>query len=449
MNDGQGKPVEIPEEDWAQTPPTVRAFVNQAVMRIGQLEAQLQAAQPESQPLSATVEGAETADTSVIEASPPRLRPRRTLNRLALIVLAVALAVAGQSLLAQASLWDGLLLYVLAVLLFGWGLRNTPAPSSGQLWPGLANLLQLRSGARRGWGLVALAGSVLLSLLAYQAFGQKDMLPAAWNFYLYSLTAFLAGVLLLTPGGTLQPLWPRSSRLRWLLGLVLVLAIFMRLWQFDSLPFGTWYDEAVSGLQGVRWNTQPSYRPQFEENNSGQLIFLYATALRWFGQNTQAIRLVSVALGLAGVVAAYLFGKELRGARFGLALAFFVALARWHLNFSRIAMPGIDVPLIEFLTLFFLTRLWRYGRLRDAAWAGVALGLGLSLYSAFRLFVLALGIFALLAGLIWGRFWRTQRQENGWSFNLTAHLAGMGLAVWLTALTIIHFSQSNPTAFWD
>ncbi|HXV99161.1 MAG TPA: glycosyltransferase family 39 protein, partial [Anaerolineae bacterium] len=399
----ENKPVEIPDEDWAQTPPAVRGFVSQSVARIEQLEAQLQAVQAESQAKSLTVEPVAIAQMPASEASPPRLRPRRTLNRLALLVLAVAIAAVGQSLLLQDSLWDGLLLYIVAALLVAWGFRDTPGPSSGQPGAGLAKDLPIRQGISQTLGLVALGGATLLSLMAYQAFGQKAMLPSAWTLYLYSLIGLVVGVLLLTRREPSQHWWPQSSLLRWLLGLVFFLAIFMRLWQFDSLPFGTWYDEAISGLQGIRWNTEPTYRPQFEENNTGQLIFLFATALDWFGQSTQAIRLVSVALGLAGVVAAYLFGNELHGSRFGLALAFFVAVARWHVNFSRIAMPGIDTPFTEFLTLFFLLRLWRYGHLRDAAWAGVCLGLGLSIYSAFRLFVLALGIFALLASLNWWR----------------------------------------------
>lgn len=444
----EGKPVEIPDEDWAQTPPAVRAFVSQSVTQIEQLEAELQAARPKSQAISAAVQGPALPPVAAIEPTIPLVRPRRTLNRLALIVLAVAGAAAGQSILAQDSLWDGLLLYTLAVLLFVWGLRDAAAPGLFQPWPGLARPLQLRQWPVRALGLALLAGSLFLSFLAYRAFGQKEMVPAAWNLYLYSLVGLLAGMMLLTRGEVSGQVWPRSSLFRWLLALVFLLAIFMRLWQFDSLPFGTWYDEAISGLQGVRWNTEISYRPQFEENNSGQLIFLYATALRWLGQTTTAIRLVSVVLGLAGVAAAYLFGSELRGPRFGLILAFFVAVARWHVNFSRIAMPGIDTPFTEFLTLFFLLRLWRYGRLRDAAWAGAALGLGLSLYSAFRLFGLALGIFVLLSGLIGWKWWWARRHEKQWRLNLGSRLLLAGLALWLTALPIIHFARHNSTAFW-
>ncbi|MCL4304071.1 MAG: glycosyltransferase family 39 protein [Anaerolineae bacterium] len=442
------KPVEIPDDDWTRTPPAVRAFVGQAASQIEQLEAQLQTLHPDSQAASLATAAAAASQASAVEVPQLRLRPRRTLNRVALLGLAVVLAGAGQYLLIHNSLWDGLLFYLLAALLLGRGLRDASISASDNLGASLAKPLQIQQGIIQTLGLVVLGGALLLALIAYYAFGQKELLPHAWNFYLYSLAALVIGVLLLTRTGETQPFWPRSPVLQWVLALIFALALFMRLWQIDSLPFGIWYDEAISGLQGVRWNTEAAYRPQFEENNAGQLIFLFATAVRWFGQHATAIRLVSVALGLAGVGAAYLFGNELGGPRFGLVLAFFVAVARWHVSFSRIAMPGIDTPLAEFLALFFLLRLWRYGRLRDAAWAGISLGLGLSLYSAFRLFLLALGVFALLAGLIWWRSWWPRRKESQWWRQWGVRLALLSLALGLTALPVIHFALHNPADFW-
>ncbi|MCK6628830.1 MAG: PA14 domain-containing protein [Anaerolineae bacterium] len=440
------KPVEISEEDWNQTPPAVRAFISQSIGQLEQLEAQRQAISPPSPADSLTADTPASASTSPAELAQPRLRPRRTLNRLALLALTLALAAAGQYLLIYNSLWDGLLLYLLAALLFVRISASAKLSSLNYSWPGLANPIQVRQGFIQTLGLGVLGGAALLGLAAYFAFGQKVNQPQAWAFYLYSLAALVLGVVLLTREGETRSPWPSTPLGRWLLVFIFGLAVFMRLWQIDHLPFGTWYDEAISGLQGVRWNNDAAYRPQFEENNSGQHIFLFATTLRWFGQNTSAIRLVSVVLGLAGVGAAYLFGSELRGPRLGLILAFFVAVARWHVNFSRIAMPGIDTPLAEFLTLFFLLRLWRYGRLRDAAGAGVALGLGLSFYSAFRLFVLALALFALLAGLVTWKQWWAGRKER-WR-NLGAHLAMLSLAWGLTALPVIHFALNNPTDFW-
>lgn len=385
------------------------------------------------------------------ESARPRLRPRRTLNNLALAGLALVLGGVAQGLLRRDSLWDGLLLYALAAALFVWAL-DRPARTERRAadpYRGLDRPLQLERGLALILGLTGLAAAVAVSILAYRAFGEDLSRPRAWVLYLAGLAVWLAAVLLLTGarGASLRALWPDTPGGRRLLVAIFLLAVFMRLWQFGSVPFGTWYDEAISGLQAVSWNSEPLFRPQFKENNPGQLIFLFATAVRWFGRSTQALRTVQVAFGLIGVLAAYLFGRTLRGPRFGLALAFFVAVARWHVNFSRIAMPGIDTPMFEFLTLFFLTRLLQRGRLRDAAWAGISLGLGLSVYSAFRLFLLAGGLFIALAPGLWPGWW-ARRRDGRWWLKLGARLGVLVLGVWLAALPVIHFAQHNPDEFW-
>jgi 4-amino-4-deoxy-L-arabinose transferase-like glycosyltransferase len=371
-----------------------------------------------------------------------------TSNRLGAVILAFILGAGGQILLDRDLLWAGAVLYGVALLLLVWGARPASASRPANPLSGLQVHLQIQSGAAKGLGLAAVVGVLLFSVLAYRTFDQQS--TRAWIYYLAGLAYLLVATLLLTRGEGLGHLWPRTRITRWLLVMILLLALALRVWKLGSLPEGTWYDEALSGLQGVRWNQDLAFRPQFENttNNPGQIVFLYATALRWLGYGTLSIRLVSAVLGLAGVLVAYLFGSELRGPRFGLAMAFLTAVARWHIVFSRIAMPGIDAPLFVFLSLFFLTRLLRGGRLRDAVWAGVALGLGLSVYSAFRLFIVAIGLFSLLSLLAWRR-WVFHPKESKWWPRLGVRLAALGLALWLAALPVLHFALSEPNKFWD
>src|SRR5262245_57185199 len=65
----ENKPREIPEEDWAQTPPTVRAFVSQSVSQIEHLEAQLHAAQPDGNASVAAIGMAEVSHHPAIKVS--------------------------------------------------------------------------------------------------------------------------------------------------------------------------------------------------------------------------------------------------------------------------------------------------------------------------------------------------------------------------------------------
>jgi 4-amino-4-deoxy-L-arabinose transferase-like glycosyltransferase len=291
-----------------------------------------------------------------------------------------------------------------------------------------------------------------LSALGYDLFSRDDALTQAWWLYLGSIGLFIAGGLLLTPDRSLpadlRHLLPSRGIAYGLAG-VLLLALFLRLFNFTDQPFGIWFDEAEAGLQARQMLQNSSYRPVFYPaiNVTGHLLALYALALHWLGDSISSMRVVSVLFGLGSVLAAYLFGRELRGPRFGLALAFFVAVARWPLNFSRIAMTGIDTLFFEFLALFFLARLLKRGQLRDALWAGLTLGAGIMFYTAFRLFLLALLIFAVVAALRWWKpLWATLR-GGGWR-RWSAVAVVLLVSGWLVVMPLAQYALDDPEGFW-
>ncbi len=382
------------------------------------------------------------------------LQPRRTLNRLAVAVVGVATAGLGQLLFYRGSLWDGLLLYGIAAILFTQALASRIFPKTLTLPspPQPSFSVALRRGWRRNFGVWLILLALGISVIAFNFFGNDDARLQGWWLYLTSLILFCGGGILLTRGDS----W-RATLNRWfpdrrvILGLlaVIALALFLRLFNFYNQPFGIWYDEAEAGLQARQMLAQADYRPIFYApiNVSGQFLALYALALRWLGDSIYSLRLVSVLFGLAGVLAAYLFGQALRGPRFGLLLAFLVAVARWHVNFSRVAMTGIDTIFFEFITLYFLIRWLRSGQPRQALWAGLSLGFGLLFYTAFRLFVLALIIFAIIAALRWSKWLAASWQNGGWRVQLVS-LALLFLSGWLVIMPLLKFAIDNPDAFW-
>lgn len=381
-------------------------------------------------------------------AETPKLRPRRTLNRLALAVAALLIGLTGQYFFLEDSFWDGLLFYLIAVILFiravGHQLeRHVTVPTYD---------LGLATGWRRNispWLIVVGAATFFL---AYRMFADVSTAHQAWWIYLSSLLLLISGGLLLTnsnaPIAELKRLIP-DRRIAGGLLLILLLALFMRLFNFGEQPFGIWYDEAQAGLEARRMLDNPDYRPLFYSpiNISGHLLTLYALALNSLGDTIYSMRLVSVAFGFGGVIAAYLLGRELRGPRFGLALAFLLAIMRWHVNFSRIAMTGIDTPFFELLSLFFGVRLLRRGRLRDAMWLGLTLGFGLTFYTAFRLYLMVLIGFIFLAALWWTPKVVSSWQHRGWQIYLV-NLLMIALSLAFVIMPLIRFAQDNPEEFW-
>src|SRR5262249_2335175 len=143
---------------------------------------------------------------------------------------------------------------------------------------------------------------------------------------------------------------------RGLVALVLILGIAaaMRFYRFETVPFGTWFDEADIGLVAERVLTDRAFRPFFVGSNDHPLHFfsLVAMSFKLLGVSTESIRLVTVAFGLWTVLLAFLAGREAFGNRFGLVLAFCFAISRWHVTFSRFGVYTITLPWLALITIW-------------------------------------------------------------------------------------------------
>ena len=371
------------------------------------------------------------------------------------------------AILAQRQLYDqqierASVLFGVAVLLFVWSFRaqlRSALPVASRLGMGGVGLVNLL--VRFLPGGLALA-SAYWSFRLFQANVQEPTMRAWW-LHLVSLLLILLFAFLLDWRAPREPTamtvadeeeqgavgrwswWSIASFIA--IGLV---ALFMRLWQFDELPFGTWYDEAEAGLLALRILENANYRPIFEGsiNMPAHYLYLITFFFRYVEISTQSIRLVSVVMGVAMVGAAYLVGRELFGGRlWGLALAFLVAVARWSVNFSRIGMYNISTPLFQLLTIGLLLRAFRRGRYVDYALAGLSLGLGLCFYVAFQLFVGVMLLFYLWMSLIQRGFLR--RTWSGLLLVLvTAALVVMPLVVFANLKGDVYFARTNRTSIF-
>ncbi len=173
-------------------------------------------------------------------------------------------------------------------------------------------------------------------------------------------------------------------------GLVLVTlwAAALRLVNLEQIPPGFHYDEALEALEAWRVITRPDYHPVFFPGDFGlpaMLIYLESCAFRLFPAGPAVSRAVTALIGTLTVPAVYALGREMVRAderlprQLPLLAATVLAVLRWHITFSRVAIEPILVPL--FLTVILWTLLAGLRTDRPVAWVGLAAALGLSVYT--------------------------------------------------------------------
>jgi sugar lactone lactonase YvrE len=432
--------------------------------------------------MSETTDHLEAYQQSLERSPPPptSLPPRRKLDKLAWALGALALGWIAQALFGLEQLWPGLILFAIAIPLFASQLAVPRQEERERLIIDPASLHPRIVSGPGGWlGIGAILAALILSGVSWLIFGTETHGAAAWITYIGSLFLFGLGVWLAeAPRSQKKEGQPRDRGVSihrslrqpdlWLLA-ILLLALFVRLFYFFSLPFGTWYDEATAGIEARRILQDPAFRPVFSVamNQVAHHLYLFALSMRLLGDNIAALRAVSVLFGIGTVVAAYLFGREYGGRRWGLLLAFLVASMRWHVNFSRIAMNGVDVPFFEFLTLYFALRAvrGRPGPLRSVAWLGLTVGLGLCFYTPYRLFVIAGVLFILIKLAMRYLFPRganlsyrdagsatqhgaREETDQGIRHGLAMRLGLLTIAVWLGVMPATQYAWQNGEAFW-
>ncbi|MCC6456504.1 MAG: glycosyltransferase family 39 protein [Caldilineaceae bacterium] len=355
-----------------------------------------------------------------------------TLRSFGLGLLALLLVIMGLTRI-RAEVWlDALVLVGGGLLLWLWRFGDVEADDRSIVgtqrlyWP-------------RWWAGGLLAAAALgVAVWRWRRLDVANPTDADWLWY-------LAGVGLLLLGAAVMERWSVGQWRRWvpdgwaLLAIVL-LGAFVRLVALDSLPFGTWYDEAANGLEALRMVREAGYQPIYTDgvNATGHYLWLIVGAFQLFGETTFAVRSISALMGIATVIAAYWAGRELQGRTLGLIFALLIAVARWSITFSRLGMYNSATPLFELLALFWLLRGWRRGSVLDFTLAGVAIGLGLCFYSAFQLFLGVIGIFVLVAA------W----QERGRWRVLWGGLAISALAAALVVAPLIKYVLAKPESYF-
>jgi len=252
--------------------------------------------------------------------------------------------------------------------------------------------------------------NVLLTLLSLyfvvKAFWVAEPRPAGisawWEAQLTHLTGALANPLALA--GSL---------------LAIGTVLFFRLYRLGEVPPEMNSDHAEKILDILRV-VNGEYHIFFAGNGGREaLIFYLGTAVHeWLGipLGFMALKIVSVAIGLAAQPFIFLLGKELGGSRVGWLAFVLSGVAYWP---NVVARFGLRLPfyiLFTAATLYYLLHGLRTARCNDFIWAGIWLGLGMYGYTPDRMLPLtvlvAIGLYIL-----------HRRTRRHWQFAFTGLLA--------------------------
>lgn len=366
-------------------------------------------------------------------------------------VIAFGLALFGQITLRGPLKSYGWIPYFIGVALFVFIFRHKPASRLAIQRHGTTDRLSPRPGIRLNLLIFSVVTTVISFVLFKAAYN-----PLAWVVHILSILLFISAFI--------QPptlTWEISPGSLALLAGILLLAGIVRFWRLGEMPFGTWYDEAFNGNLATQILNNPAFRPIFFEADTlpSHLAYLWALSFRMFGAGTAALRSVTAAFGVLTVLFTYLLIRRWLGDGMGLAAAFLMAVMRYDITFSRLAMHGVTTPAFELASLYLLDRALERKQLADFAWLGLVLGLGLAFYTPFRLFTLIIVSFLLLIALVnvWRQHmtgekllvsaWDWQPGGARWQAPFIARIGVLVLGMFIAISPVVQFAVQKSDVF--
>jgi 4-amino-4-deoxy-L-arabinose transferase-like glycosyltransferase len=188
------------------------------------------------------------------------------------------------------------------------------------------------------------------------------------------------------------------------IAVIILLAIFLRLFKLNEVPIELFGDEIDVGLQAhsilttgkdYLGNSFPVMFQSFEERRLPGFIYSAVPFIGIFGLNEWGVRLNGVFWGILGILGIYLLGQKLFNYKVGIASMALLSFSPWHLQYSRQAgiESGMLFAVICFSLWSFLKGLTNYKWLVAST---VLFALSFYTYAISSLFVTLLGISLLI-----------------------------------------------------
>jgi 4-amino-4-deoxy-L-arabinose transferase-like glycosyltransferase len=233
--------------------------------------------------------------------------------------------------------------------------------------------------------------------------------------------------------------WLRRHRSVMLdVGILLALALALRLTALDVIPLGLQHDEGNIGIR-ARILATSAHPQMFATMTSYSTLFFYLHGLVVVALDggIAALRLLNATAGALAVPATYLAGRQLFDRRVGLVAASLLALSHMHIHMSRIAIGQAIDTLASALIIFTLIRGLDRRSPHWMALAGIGLGLAQYGYIGLRTFDLVALTFVVWMAVVNPTFLRR---------SLVGLAAAFGGAV-VAAAPMIRYAIDRPAAY--
>lgn len=169
--------------------------------------------------------------------------------------------------------------------------------------------------------------------------------------------------------------------------LILLVAVFTRLYRITEVPHGINVDEAGIAYDAYclanngtdRFlNKFPVYMINFGCGQSALYTYIDSIFIKMLGLNTLAIRLPAALLGITAIVLSYFMIKKEKGERLALCVMALITICPWHIMASR---WGLDCNLLSPMTIISMFFLLRAKKVGGYILAGISFGLTLYTYA--------------------------------------------------------------------
>ena len=232
--------------------------------------------------------------------------------------------------------------------------------------------------------------------------------------------------------------WIKSN---YIVLLILVLATALRFYHIDYQS--VWLDEICSILEAnpdIKWSDLEA-TIMLSDPHPPLYFALLKILFQLFGYTTLVARVFSAIVGVAGVYALYLLGKEINNKNTGLLAAFLLAINSFHIYYSQEVRMYALLVLLTVLSYYRLVVYLKENTYKNAILYGLFTGLML-LTQFFGLFVLVSQVIILLFVFI--------KKEKTHKLLFFKQLLASGLVIiisFLPALTIfIETTKKKYTA---